>query len=219
MLIVMHDFSSYPEVEIVTSTNASEAIAKLEKVMATHGLIRELRTDNRPPFNGQEWSDYLRTKNTKHRKITPRWPQANGEVEHFMRNLLKVVRIAQSNEQNIEQALYDFLADYRLTPHSTTGVPPSAICIGRRVEDIIPHHPQWEEQQVHPVAPLEIRQARNNQTSQRRRAKESTLKIGDTVLVRDRHPGSKFRLPLSHPCGWSPGCKKLWSRRQRGQRL
>ena len=95
--------------------------------MATHGLIRELCTDNGPPFNGQEWADNLYSKNTKHRKITPQWPQANGEVERFMRTLLKDVRIAHSKGQDLERAVYGFLADYRLTPHSTRGVPPSAI--------------------------------------------------------------------------------------------
>ena len=48
MLVVMDDYSRYPEVEIVSSTGAAESIARLEKIMATHGLIRELRTDNRP---------------------------------------------------------------------------------------------------------------------------------------------------------------------------
>ena len=57
MLVVMEDFSRYPEVEIESSTGSTETITKLEKIMATHRLIRELRTDNGPPFNGQEWTD------------------------------------------------------------------------------------------------------------------------------------------------------------------
>ena len=80
----MDDFSLYPEVEIVSSTNAVESITKMEKIMVTHGLIGEPRTDNGPPFISQEWADYMQSKNTKHRRITPRWPQANGEVERFM---------------------------------------------------------------------------------------------------------------------------------------
>ena len=143
MLVVMDYFSRYPEVEIVSSTSATESITRWKKIMATHGLIRELRTDNGPPFNSQEWAEYLQSKNTKHRRITPRWPQANGEVERFMRTLLKVVRIPQAERQNIERALYSFLAEYRLTPHSTIGVSPSELCIGRAVEDTIPHHPSW----------------------------------------------------------------------------
>ena len=67
----MDDYSKYPEVEIVTSTNASETTAKMEKIMATHGLIKELRINNGPPFQGQEWVEYRQAKNTKHRKITP----------------------------------------------------------------------------------------------------------------------------------------------------
>ena len=72
MLVVIDDYSKYPEVEIVQSTSAEETIPKIEKIIATHGLIKEIRTDNGPPFTSQEWATYLHSRNTAHRKITPR---------------------------------------------------------------------------------------------------------------------------------------------------
>ncbi|KAJ1082156.1 hypothetical protein NDU88_002326 [Pleurodeles waltl] len=51
MLIMMDDYSRYPEVEIVPTTSAAVVIPKVEKMMATHGLFSEVRTDNGPPFN------------------------------------------------------------------------------------------------------------------------------------------------------------------------
>ena len=118
-----------------------------------------------------------------------------------MRTLLKVVRIAHSSNQDMERALYSFLADYRLTPHSTTGVSPSAICISRKVRDIIPHHARWEDQPPPMTTHPEIRETRNRRASQQRRARTPTIRVGDAVLVRDRHPGSKFRLPFE-PAHW-----------------
>ena len=65
MLVVMDDHSRYPEVEIVSSTGAGETIAKLEKIMATHGLIRELITD---PLSMDKYGPMIcirRTQNTE----------------------------------------------------------------------------------------------------------------------------------------------------------
>ncbi|KAJ1131446.1 hypothetical protein NDU88_009783 [Pleurodeles waltl] len=48
MLVVMVDYSRYPEVELVPSTAAHVGILKMENLMANYGLFGELRTDNRP---------------------------------------------------------------------------------------------------------------------------------------------------------------------------
>ena len=37
--MLVDDMSKYPEVEIVTSTAAAEIIPKIEKILATHGMI------------------------------------------------------------------------------------------------------------------------------------------------------------------------------------
>ena len=148
MLVVIDDHSKYPEVETMSSTTATDVVPKLEKTMATRGLIEELHTDKRPSFNGQEFSEYLKSHSKTHWKITPQWPQANGEVERFMRTLGKVIRIAQASRQGIEEAIHVFLGAYRQTPHVTTEVPPSQACLGQRVVGMIPHHPGWVSVQV-----------------------------------------------------------------------
>ena len=59
MGVVIDDFSKYPLVEKLHTLTAGEVITKLENMIATHGLIQELRTDNRPPFQNQELVEYL----------------------------------------------------------------------------------------------------------------------------------------------------------------
>ncbi|KAJ1126037.1 hypothetical protein NDU88_004450 [Pleurodeles waltl] len=125
MLVVENDYSRYPEVEIVHSTSVGAVIPKMKKLMATHGLFGEVRTDNRPPFNSREWAEFLRSRNTRHRLLTPRWLQANGEVEHFVKTLTKVVRIAVAESENVESSIYTSLREYRVMHHATTGVAPS----------------------------------------------------------------------------------------------
>ena len=45
-MVIINDFSKYPVVEILRSLTAGEVILNLDKTMATHELIQELRTDN-----------------------------------------------------------------------------------------------------------------------------------------------------------------------------
>ena len=68
--------------------------------------------------------------------------------------------------------------------------------MGRRVQDTIPHHPEWVDTEVRPSQGGRHREKRNNQASKRRRAKVQNFRVGDQVLIKDRYPGSKFRTPF-----------------------
>ncbi|KAJ1173983.1 hypothetical protein NDU88_005807 [Pleurodeles waltl] len=50
MLVVIDNFSKYQEVEVLESTMTEQTMPRIEKILATHGLIQELRTENGPPF-------------------------------------------------------------------------------------------------------------------------------------------------------------------------
>ena len=55
LLVVIDTYSKFPEVEIVKSTSAKACIPKLDRIFATHGIPRKIRTDNGPTFNGDEF--------------------------------------------------------------------------------------------------------------------------------------------------------------------
>ncbi|KAJ1125408.1 hypothetical protein NDU88_003840 [Pleurodeles waltl] len=93
VLIVINNFSRYPEMEIVQTTSTGDVIPKVAKMMATNDLFEEIHTDNGPPFNSHKLTEYLRSQNTKHCWITPHWPQAKGKVEQFVRTFTKVIHI------------------------------------------------------------------------------------------------------------------------------
>ena len=59
LLVVINRYSRFPEVEIVSSTKASVLIPKLDKIFAVHGIPAIVRSDNGPPFNGEDYSRYL----------------------------------------------------------------------------------------------------------------------------------------------------------------
>ena len=59
LLVVTDTYSKFPEVEIVTSTSAKACIPKLDCIFATHGIPKKIKTDNGPPFNGNDFKRYM----------------------------------------------------------------------------------------------------------------------------------------------------------------
>ena len=94
LLVVTDYYSRYPEVVILKSTTSDKLIVHLEKIFATHGLPVSMTTDNGPNLVSEEFENYLQTNGIEHHRVTPLWPQANGEVERANRTLLKAIKTA-----------------------------------------------------------------------------------------------------------------------------
>ncbi len=138
LLVVIDRYSRYPEVEIVSSTKAAAVIPKFDKMFATHGIPDTLKTDNGPPFNGEEYRRYMETLGIKVIYSTPYWPQGNGEAERFMQPLGKALKTAHAERRPWRQELNRFLLQYRTAPHATTKVPPSELMFNRTVKGKLP---------------------------------------------------------------------------------
>lgn len=119
LLVVIDAYSRFPEVEIVHSTAGKGTIQKLDRIFATHGIPSVLKSDNGPPFFGEEFRAYMQENGIKHQKITPLWPQANGEAESFMKPINKAIRSAHAEGRDWKKDLNRFLLNYRATPHSS----------------------------------------------------------------------------------------------------
>ena len=90
--MVIDDYSRFPEIEVVTSTSSQAVLPKLDAIFSRQGVQEIVRTDNGPPFNGEQLSRFASTCGFTLRKIMPLWPTANGEAERFMGILTKAVR-------------------------------------------------------------------------------------------------------------------------------
>ena len=112
LMVVIDEYSRFPEVETVTSTSARSTIPKLDAIFVRQGIPDVLKSDNGPPFNGMEFKNFAEHLGFHHRKITPLWPRANGEVERFMKTLEKCVRTATVRHKNWKQGLHKFLLQY-----------------------------------------------------------------------------------------------------------
>ncbi|PIK51859.1 hypothetical protein BSL78_11236 [Apostichopus japonicus] len=197
LLVIIDDYSRFPVVEILTSTSSKAVIPHLDRIFALFGIPEVVRTDNGPPFNSEYFMKFAQYLGFRHRRITPQWPQANGEVERFMCVLKKVVRTATAERKSWKQELYTFLRNYRATPHRTSGAPPATIMFQRPIRTRLP------EPQSHTANDSEIRN-RNKSMKQKQkvnaekhqRIRESEIRVGNYVLVkRDGHIG-KFTTPF-----------------------
>ena len=186
VLVVIDDYSRFPEIEVVHSTSAKAVIPKLDRIFAAYGVPQVVKSDNGPPFNGGEFAQFAKYLGFKHRKVSPLWPEANGEVERFMKTFGKVLRTTAHWKQD----MYQFLRNYRATPHCTTGVAPATALFGRPIRVKLPNPvtavPSGES---HDPVTMRRRDAQQklrikSQAESRRTIKDCDIQVGDTVLVR-----------------------------------
>ena len=184
LLLITDDYSRYPVVEIVKSTSAATVIPKLDKVFSEFGVPDVVRSDNGPPFKSKEFASFADDLGFKHRKVTPKWARANGEVERFVRTVKKVVKTAKLEHKNPKQELNRLLRNYRATPHSTTRVAPATALFGRPMKTKLPElttaRSDLEIRERDRSAKAKIKKHADN----KRYIKPSTVKEGDTVYVK-----------------------------------
>ena len=169
---------------ILSTTSAKAVIPKLDKIFSAYGIPKVVRSDNGPPFNGSEFEQFAKSYGFKHRKVTPAWPEANGEVERFMRTINKLVKVSS----NWKQRLYEFLRNYRATPHSTTNIPPATAMFGRPIRIKLPDTGLYDD-----CSKLDSTIRTNDQQRKadmkeyadvKRKTSNVDIKVDDVVLVK-----------------------------------
>ena len=106
LFVIIDAYSHYPEVEMVHSISAKALIPKMDRVFATHGIPRVIRSDNEPPFSSEEIREFMRENDIEHKRITPLWPQSNSEAENFMKPVTKVIHSARVEGREWRKDLY-----------------------------------------------------------------------------------------------------------------
>ena len=202
VLVVVDYFSRFYEIGVMRSTTSAKIIERLEEIFTTHGLPVSVTSDNGPQFRSDVFERYLEGRGVAHRKTTPLWPQANGEVERQNRSLLKRMRIAQAEGKDWKDEVRKYLVAYRSTPHTTTGVSLAELLFGRKMRTKLP---ELREEMI----ASEVRDRDSGMKAKakvyadkKRNAKESDISPGDKVLVKQERQDK-----LSTP--FAPGPHKV----------
>ena len=88
-----------------------------------------------------------------------------------------------------KQDMYQFLRNYRATPHCTTGVAPATALFGRPIRVKLPNPVAVPRGESHDPVTIRRRDAQQkirikSQAESRRAIKDCDIQVGDTVLVR-----------------------------------
>lgn len=184
ILVVVDYFSRFMEFAFTKSTSAAETIRLLWHIFARHGFPSRLKSDNGPAFRSDEFAQFLDDYGVTHITSPPLWPQANGEVERQNRSLLKRLKIAASEKQNLEIAACKFALMYNSTAHSVTGIAPAQLLFRRAIQDKLPSiaHPSVLREDF-ADRDADSKFAGKLAADTRRRASPSAIQPGDSVLL------------------------------------
>ena len=183
ILVVVDYFSRFLEVAILKSTTSAKIIEAISPMFARFGVPFSLRTDNGPQFVSEEFETFLRSHGVEHRRTTPLWPQANGEVERQNRSLLKCLRIAHLEKKNLRTELVTWLTAYRSTPQVTTGATPFSLMFGREMRSKLPEL----RRETVDVSREETRDkdwSSKTYADDKRGAVPKSIRVGDAVLLK-----------------------------------
>ena len=175
IMVVIDDFSRFPVTEIVKSTAFSQVGPKLNHMLSMFGVPKLIKTDNGLPFNGKEFKEFADHLGFHHRKVAPVWPEANGEVERFMKTLGKLMRTVEAEEKDWKVELETFLRSYRNTLHSGINSSPAEVLYGRQWRNRLPDLMHTDEA---------YKTRMKLYADQRRRTREHGIQVGDWVLLR-----------------------------------
>jgi len=127
-LVIVDAHSKWLDVHIMQSITSEKTIEKLRSVFATHGLPKQIVTDNGTSFTSDKFQEFVKKNGIKHTFSTPYHPATNGQVERAVQTFKQ--GLCEIPHGSVEEKLIKFLFKYRITPHSTTGIPPAELLMG-----------------------------------------------------------------------------------------
>ena len=116
--------------------------------------------------------------------MTPKWAQANGEVERQNASLMKRIRIAQSEGLDWKRELRRYVTIYRSIDHSTTGKSPSELLFKRKLRGKLPDITTSQRDMETRDVDAERKGKSKIYADNKNRAKHSDVTVGDQVLLK-----------------------------------
>lgn len=199
-LIISDAHSKWCDIYRTTGTSARVTIQHLQHCFATHGLPVSIVTDNGPCFTSQEFKDFIDYCGIHHMLSAVYKPSTNGLAERTVQTFKRYLKLS---DEPVSLAIDRFLYNYRITPHSTTGVSPAELLYGRKLRtrlDLI-----WPSERIAASVSKQQERQKHYHTSCPR---DVQINVRDPVMIRNYLPGKKWvpaqitekTGPLSYRC-------------------
>ena len=172
VLVVVDSHSKWMEALVVNSATSNATVVKLQTVFATHGLTEVIVSDNGTAFTSDEFALFVQRNGIRHLTSAPYHPASNGLAERAVQTLKSALK--DPGGVRLETQICHFLFRYRITPHSTTGIPPAELLLGRR--------PRSRLDLLHPDVAGRVRKKQEDQKSNHdRHCRSQELSVGQPV--------------------------------------
>ena len=193
VFVMVDRYSRWPECKVLKrAPDAKTTCRVIRDIVRSHGCPEVVQSDNGPPFQSKEMSEFARNMGYRHKHITPEWPKANGMVERFNRSMKEAVQAGYLEGKGLQEAVDDFVEVYRATPHSATSVSPfEAMHGGRKMKLMLPLMKETDG-----VVDRGIDKEYKRKMEEKGSGKQHQLEVGDSVLMRQKKE-NKLSTPFS----------------------
>ena len=104
-ILICDYFSKFPFLFQMKSTSWANLKDHLTELFAIEGTLDEIMSDNGPPFNGKEFSDFLSGLGIRHSTSSPNYPQSNGFIERQIQTVKHLMEKATATGRSFQEAL------------------------------------------------------------------------------------------------------------------
>ncbi|XP_062558385.1 uncharacterized protein K02A2.6-like [Armigeres subalbatus] len=192
ILVIVDYRSRYLIAQPVKSTSFEHTKKVLEQVFDREGIPKFMKSDNGPPFNGEEYKSFC----TKHGITpvfsTPLFPQQNGLVEGYMKLINKAMVSASVNKTNYIEELRSAVHAHNAATHSVTKFPPEEVLSGRKIKRGLPlleYRKATVDDELLNDRDRRMKLLGKEREDKRRGARQCRVKPGDKVIVERTHRG------------------------------
>ncbi|XP_062557570.1 uncharacterized protein K02A2.6-like [Armigeres subalbatus] len=137
ILVIVDYRSRYLIARPVKSTGFMHTRKVLEDIFDREGIPKSIKTDNGPPFNGEDYKTTVPSVEYQ-RFSRPLFPQQNGLVEGYMKVINKAMVSATVNKTNYVEELREAIHAHNAAAHSVTRLPPEEVMSGRKIKRKLP---------------------------------------------------------------------------------
>ena len=183
LLIIVDSHSKWIETFAMENATSAATLRYLRQVIAQFGIPETVVSDNGTQFVSDEFKEFCRLNGIRHVQTAPYHPSSNGLAERAVQVVKQGIRKQSSGTLN--DRISRMLFQYRITPHSTTGVSPSELLIGRRLRSRLDFlKPSMEER----VVSKQQKQKELHDSHSR----DCTFSVGERVYVKNNRKGQKW---------------------------
>ena len=176
-LVVIDAHTKWIEVFPMNTATSFTTIQRLRQLFAQFGIPDSIVSDNGPQFASAEFDNFCRLNGIVHTKVAPYHPSSNGLAERAVK-IFKTGVKKQSGGTWSDQ-IARFLFQYRITPHTTTGISPAELMFGRKVQS------RLDKLKPCPERKVQHQQERQKLDHDRRSSKFRHFELGEKVFVKN----------------------------------